>query len=141
MKTKKCSKCLIEQDINNFYKGKTKDGYRPFCKSCWLKQSNKNKPVWLNKIKSQYGLGIRAITHIGFKKALFIYDRAKRKCEQCKTEFDLTIHHKDGNGRHNIEKHLPQNNDVNNLQILCRSCHGRLHSIKYWKEYHTKNKS
>jgi 5-methylcytosine-specific restriction endonuclease McrA len=35
----------------------------------------------------------------------------------------LQIHHKDIQGRGNIEKGLKPNNDINNLQILCKSCH------------------
>jgi len=47
----------------------------------------------------------------------------KWRCEMCGTtetneNFDLVVHHKDENNR---------NNDLNNIKILCGSCHGKLH--------------
>lgn len=41
-------------------------------------------------------------------------------CSICNSEKDLTVDHIDGNGR-NSEK---PNNNINNLRILCRKCHG-----------------
>lgn len=43
---------------------------------------------------------------------------------------DLTIDHKDGNGRYSDMK----NNSINNLQTLCLRCHGRKDSLRYWHE-------
>jgi hypothetical protein len=83
--------------------------------------------------KKTYGIGRRTITTYGLRLALEVYDRSERKCEVCGSEYDLTIHHLDGNGRHNAEKGLPMNNDKNNLAVLCRRCHGSLHSREYWK--------
>ena len=90
-------------------------------KKC-TKQKEKDK-----EIKSLYGIGRRTITTFGLKLALEVYDKANRKCKQCKSEYDLTIHHIDGNGRHNQEKGLPVNNDIMNLVVLCRKCHGSIH--------------
>lgn len=58
---------------------------------------------------------------------MFIYDRAGRKCETCGREDDLTIHHLDYNGKRAKLKGCILNNDVNNLKVLCRSCHGKIH--------------
>ena len=51
-----------------------------------------------------------------------ILDRDGHKCIICGSNRDLTIHHKDGNGRYTKEP----NNDKENLITLCRSCHGIL---------------
>jgi len=40
------------------------------------------------------------------------------KCEECGSTIQLVIHHKDGN---------PNNNDEENLALLCRRCHKRKH--------------
>lgn len=50
---------------------------------------------------------------------IFVDNGGELKCELCNTEEDLLIHHKDVN-------HL--NNDFNNLQCLCRSCHTIVHN-------------
>ena len=45
------------------------------------------------------------------------------QCQECGDYHDLVIHHKDIN---------PVNNDLSNLILLCRSCHGRIHGkIQY----------
>lgn len=40
------------------------------------------------------------------------------QCEMCGKDGKLDVHHKDGNY---------QNNKISNLQILCRSCHNKVH--------------
>ena len=54
------------------------------------------------------------------KTAFEIYDNA---CAKCGTEENLTVHHKDGN---NFPSELG-NNSPENLIILCKKCHGKLH--------------
>lgn len=90
--------------------------------------------------KDRYGIGRRTISIYGLKLALEVYDRAKRKCELCGNENDLTIHHKDNKGRHYNEKKLPMNNRSKNLQILCRKCHGSIHGKhnQFSKNYNRK---
>ena len=47
--------------------------------------------------------------------------RELNRCEGCDELFpSLDIHHTDGN---------PHNNDVDNLLLLCKECHGERHSI------------
>lgn len=46
-------------------------------------------------------------------------------CENCGTDTDLCTHHKDNNGSRLPRKE--RNNVLNNLSILCRSCHAKLH--------------
>jgi hypothetical protein len=72
-------------------------------------------------------LSLSTIRRYGLETALFVYDRANRKCETCGVDKDLTLHHIDHNGRNNLNKGLPQNNDKDNLIVLCRRCHGGLH--------------
>jgi len=43
------------------------------------------------------------------------------KCQQCGTNEDLVLHHID------LDRN---NNEPNNLQLLCRSCHRKLHAEK-----------
>lgn len=121
---KKCIKCTKIKDISLFYhNSKMADGKLNTCKDCFLEYKAK-KSIFA---KEKYGIGLRTINSLGLKLALMVYDRSGRKCEECFSENDLTIHHKDGNGRHNEEKGLFVNNDFNNLQVLCRKCHGSIH--------------
>ena len=39
-------------------------------------------------------------------------------CEICGSNKNVDVHHKDGN---------PQNNSLDNLQRVCRSCHSKIH--------------
>jgi 5-methylcytosine-specific restriction endonuclease McrA len=50
---------------------------------------------------------------------IFADNGGELKCALCDTEEDLLIHHKDANHK---------NNDINNLQCLCRSCHTIVHN-------------
>ena len=44
-------------------------------------------------------------------------------CEICGLDKNLEIHHKDRNRN---------NNHLNNLQLLCKSCHSKQHRGKEW---------
>lgn len=100
-----------------------KRGHLNDCKSCMREYKRTAHVV----ARERYGIGLRTLQRIGFKTALFVYDRAGRKCEECGNEYDLCIHHLDRHGRNYDNRGLPANNDPSNLQILCRPCHGRLH--------------
>jgi hypothetical protein len=43
MERKICSKCLIEKEVSEFHKGKTKDGHQYRCKQCKSLYANSNK--------------------------------------------------------------------------------------------------
>lgn len=45
-------------------------------------------------------------------------------CELCEKNTNLIVHHRDGN---NGRKGKPTNNSKDNLIILCRSCHTKVH--------------
>ena len=125
---KKCIKCNQIKKKEDFYKNhKMADSRLNACRSCHLEYSANFRKDHDKKIYSQYGIGRRTITTYGMKLALEVYDRAKRKCEQCGGENDLTIHHLNGKGRHYQEKGGIPDNDNKNLVVWCRKCHGSFH--------------
>lgn len=142
---KKCKGCNIIKPSENFFKNKEMaDGRLSYCKACCKKrykssEEQKEKAVAYNKkrrfeVRDKYGLGAGTVSRYGFRTALDVYNKCGRKCVECNSKLDLTIHHKDHNGRNNYEKSLEMNNNIDNLVLLCRSCHGRLHAKKYWQE-------
>ena len=44
------------------------------------------------------------------------------RCQQCNSEYHITIHHKDLNCF---------NNELDNLQVLCWGCHKKIHNSDY----------
>lgn len=64
-----------------------------------------------------------------------LFKKYKGKCSECGSKSYLHIHHKDNKG-----SNLPiakRNNSLDNLVLLCRSCHGKLHgSITCWSRKH-----
>lgn len=142
-----CGRCKKTKDESDFYcnKSKTKsDQLSARCKTC----HNEIQALWRasrpdymknyatkNRVetKKKYGISVKTIERHGFENALKVYERCKRACVQCGTEFDLTIHHKDHKGRNQMDVKGEVNNDPDNLVILCRSCHGRMHSLERWR--------
>lgn len=49
----------------------------------------------------------------------------KDKCSTCGVTERLVVHHRNGNH---------QDNRLDNLQVLCESCHNRVHRRIWWKE-------
>jgi len=47
-------------------------------------------------------------------------------CIICKNDVDIVVHHKDEN---------QQNNEIDNLVALCRSCHSKLHKYLRLKKF------
>ena len=55
----------------------------------------------------------------------------RRKCSACDTvDGFLLVHHKDENRL---------NNEIENLQVMCRSCHLSHHKILYWQRWREKH--
>lgn len=150
---KKCLKCEIIKKLDQFYSDKRNaDGKRPYCKRCF---KILNKPHWDNwclrnkdKIKTyqhrqrvrrgikprikrdKIDFSISTIGRYGYNLLKELKHTRKWECAWCNSGDDLTIHHKDHNGINNLKRKLPMNNDINNLEIVCRSCHGAMHIIE-----------
>jgi len=62
-----------------------------------------------------------------------VFDRDMNKCQICfvkKKEKNLLIHHIDGNGRGSKKP----NNNIENLILLCQSCHSIVHKFNKVKD-------
>jgi hypothetical protein len=59
---------------------------------------------------------------------LDLLEKMDWKCTKCGELNDLTIHHKDRNGINKLRIGEKMNNDISNLEVLCRSCHGAIHT-------------
>lgn len=56
------------------------------------------------------------------RKVLSFHGRNLNACQNCgKRNVNIAVHHKDGN---------PYNNGIENLQVLCLACHGRIHRLE-----------
>lgn len=134
---KKCTRCQKEKPLSDFgFNKSNKDGLIFQCKKCvleWRKDNvnwqkyQRNYQKRCKRKYQKYGLGMGTIKRYGFKTSLFVYDRVERKCEQCNSENDLTIHHLNGKGRHYQEKGEKPDNNIQNLVVWCRKCHGSFH--------------
>lgn len=94
---------------------------------------------WCKSVEDKHGIGINTITRYGVELAVEIYDKYDRKCYVCGSEENLSIHHIDGKGRNYENRGLKPNNSLNNLQLLCVSCHssisGKYGSMVRWKSH------
>lgn len=59
--------------------------------------------------------------HHSSRKVVYLIEDREKKCELCGTTINIDVHHKDGNYR---------NNRSENLMVVCRSCHMKLHHPK-----------
>lgn len=105
MKTKVCSKCGLEKDIDEFSKHKSKrDGLRSYCKTC---QSRKNR----NYKTGDYFLVTRfGINHLDYNS---LFNKQEGKCAIC------------GTPQSNIKKSLAVDHDHKTGRIrglLCSNC-------------------
>lgn len=113
-----------------------------YCPECGLKikraNSRKKNKIFRKKQGRAVGVGSgnnqgRGESHATYKNGTGIYKKlGKQKaielghCERCKTKLDLEnpfkwcTHHKD---------HNRMNNKLENLEILCKSCHQKEHKV------------
>ena len=140
---KQCSKCKEIKHIDQFNNRKsTKDGKNTVCKTCKAKtnkeyrEKNKEKlakqhyDYWRNNPKAKIqNKKAKEKNRFGFNATEFVKEKC---CEVCgitnkehliKYKERLHIDHKDNQGRRNQRLGLKPNNNLENLQILCRSCH------------------
>ena len=147
-----CSRCKIEKEDTDFSKNyKNPNLLRVWCKNC----VSENSLIWqlnhkerftsiqkkyrtnnpdkcktnrgLPRIKPFTGLSKVVLQRFGKEVAEEVYKRDNYRCRHCLLQNDLTIHHIDHKGRNYENIGLKPNNDVSNLIVLCRSCHGKLH--------------
>lgn len=67
------------------------------------------------------------ISNFGMSREI-IFRRDSYACTKCKSTDNLIFHHKDGSGYvPGKNKRKDTNNNIDNLQTLCRKCHNELH--------------
>jgi hypothetical protein len=97
------------------------------CQQCYYKIYNhkyrqnlkQNDPKKYNDYKNSWRNG-------GDKVQKIVFDKFDNKCAECHDDYDLVIHHLDNNGRSKFSDKL--NNNIENLVLLCRSCHAYIHN-------------
>ena len=87
-----------------------------------------------SKFSKQFGFNAYQVYKYGPDLVLSVYENSNKKCNICGSTENLAIHHIDGNGRHNEENGNLVNNSLENLQLLCKRCHGSVHSKEYWNK-------
>ena len=143
----KCYKCGKEKNITLFTKiNRHKDNKVGLCKQCKYLQDKKyreehkehiakmKKIYWQNDVN---GIKKKNRDTIDKKRvgvtAEYLEDKVCEICgitnEECKKKYGcrLSIHHKDNNGRHNINNGKTPVHD--NLQVLCNACHCRISNL------------
>lgn len=79
--------------------------------------SGQNNPAWKGGRRGYYHEHARNLAYQAYDK----------NCANCKTIWNLHVHHIDGNWK---------NNDIENLKILCQKCHNKEHkSAERIKKY------
>ena len=99
-------------------KGLTKETDKRVAKYAKTKNGKKNPKIserYKGKGNPNYKNGIRT----GKRMILEV----NKICQECGSDERLEVHHKDKNRK---------NNNLNNLQLLCRSCHSKQHRGKEW---------
>ena len=120
-----CVSCRMKYNHPNYKSGKPKcieckkelfDYTSKRCRPCWRKYNkSKNHPNWQGGKEAYFGR---------FANAIYREHNINIICEQCGAINDICIHHRDEDCR---------NNNLKNLQPLCRGCHTKLHK-KYAKK-------
>jgi hypothetical protein len=95
----------------------------------WLKL--KSDPVIMAKRhEKQIGYNDRALNKRDFGGNWYkVYDRDGGKCQVCNSPEKLCVHHKDGKGTGFPRER--KNNSMENLVLLCNSCHMKIHRPDY----------
>lgn len=119
----------------NYYlknKDKISEYHREYYRKCYRFKAiriGKYSGHEARKIKAEL-LGITASQlKLWGENSAIAMKRANRQCELCGKAEHLVIHHKDNNGMARIRRKEKPNNDVDNLMIVCKSCHYKVHNI------------
>lgn len=86
--TKVCTKCHVEKDVSEFYKGRGKGGKYPWCKSCCKIINRKNSVAYYHRNKEQRQKESRNYTMlrkfgIGVKEYNQMFARQQGCCAIC----------------------------------------------------------
>jgi hypothetical protein len=125
--SKRCVVCRMRSTAHPRYKSgfphckicgiKLKDYNSIQCRSCWQKNNKeKNHPNWQGGSESY----LSKVANVVYRE-----HNISVICEECAITEDICIHHRDENRK---------NNNIDNLQALCRSCHTK-HHLQKAREY------
>lgn len=115
---KKCAYCGKIMRVEDYLDKKGYKNYTAFAKKKYCDRMCMRK-AFLN-IGKDKGSGNWSSTH-GTARGINDLILHKTECEICGKQGNLDVHHKDEN---------PNNNEPDNLQVLCRSCHMKIHRPK-----------
>lgn len=114
-----------------------KDGRKGRCRFCINKATQRRGGTYKylkarrERLTKEFGFGAGLIWRYGVKLLLALFAKFNYQCRDCGAKSRLTVHHIDGKGRHYWEKTKQKmNNDLGNLALLCRRCHGRIDGRK-----------
>jgi len=104
------------------------------CNLCYLKEYRENpiniprikeskRKFYVTKITPELTKAIREETHFNSKREDVLI-RDGYQCTECGSKDKLIVHHKDKSGR---GQKIGHNNDLSNLETLCRACHINTH--------------
>ncbi len=106
-----CNKLMKRKRYNGRLEGLTEFKRRKYCGiECMRKDKihvGKNNSNWSNSHTTARNINELIIN--------------EHNCKECGKEGRLDVHHKDGDFN---------NNNLNNLEVLCRSCHMKKHKMK-----------
>lgn len=112
------------KEYSKKYYKKNKDTFLLKAKTWCKKNKEKRKEIW-TKYNLKKSTQIYKTRWQEIKKYDGNATKFGKECVMCKTKEHLVIHHRDGcNGKNG--KTL--NNHPDNLVILCRSCHPKIHN-------------
>ena len=69
-------------------------------------------------------------SHHSARKIIYLIEQREKVCELCGSTRNIDVHHKDCNY---------QNNESDNLMLVCRSCHMKIHRNKMFIETEDEN--
>lgn len=134
-----CSICRLDKQDSDFYSRNGK--LRASCRQCdsikaknkyWSNEEYRNsKNAKRRASNTQYPYKYRYRRHQRSKvpesRITEVYEKYNSQCDLCQTTEHLTIHHIDGRGAY-WSKRTGEiiNNELSNLQLLCRNCHGAI---------------
>lgn len=137
---KQCSNCREWKDESEFQKhSHNQDGLQSGCKKCrknyyqeHKEQSKSAYQRWLTKNREknqQYQKVYKDGKRFGGNR-LKVLRRDNYTCQVCGKHTNL-VHHKDGSGvRSKYPTALFPNNSPEDLIVVCKSCHNKIHKTK-----------